>query len=221
MMKRIKNIIFSSDKEKLTEKAFKQSIAISVLGIVLCMVVLCSATWAWFSTGVSSPANNIKSAYCDIIVSVINENAALDAQEGKYTLAKDKAYEVKINATGTAETAYCILKIGGNEYYTVQIPTQTAVNHISFTLQFTAEAIEIEIITRWGTSSKPEAERTFENGGLYLDCGKVDLLPIIVPETTPTTETTALETNNTEPTVFETTPTETTAEAELASPSPR
>ena len=173
-MKRIKNMIFHSDNEMQTEKAFKQSISVCVFGIVLCMIALCSVTWAWFSVKITSSSNTIQSAHCSVFVSVADENTAVEAVGGTYTLLKDTAYEFKITAIGTAKTAYCILNIGGNEYYTVPIPTQSpmidglpAENCISFILQFTADATEIKVIPRWGTYD--HAEAPFRNGLFYLN----------------------------------------------------
>ena len=204
----MKNIL-NSKEEKITDKAFKQSITISIIGILLCMVALCSVTWAWFSTEISSSSSDIKSAYCDVTVSVMNEGSKLDPIDGKYSFAKDKAYKIHITATGSAETAYCILKIDGELYYTAQIPTHTAMN---FTLQFGAEVTEVEVITRWGTSSVPAANRHFVNNGQYLNCIKVESLPKAVPDTKPDAETISAQSNNTEPPVAETTTSEATAE---------
>ena len=180
----MKNIL-NSKEEKITDKAFKQSITISIIGILLCMVALCSVTWAWFSTEISSSSSDIKSAYCDVTVSVMNEGSKLDPIDGKYSFAKDKAYKIHITATGSAETAYCILKIDGELYYTAQIPTHTAMN---FTLQFDAEVTDVEIIRCWGTSSVPDANRTFINGGLYLNCEATAELPKAIMETNSTKE---------------------------------
>ena len=166
-MKGIKNIFFCAEKENLTDKAFRQSIAISIFGIVLCMIALCSATWAWFSAAVSSNTNSVQSANCAVTVSVANSGTAIDADNGKYTFEKDKIYDIKITASGSAKSAYCILVVEGMAYYTTQIPA-SAENGLTFTLRF-SEDKEIEIITRWGTSSKPETERIFKNDGYYYN----------------------------------------------------
>lgn len=200
----MKNIL-NSKEEKITDKAFKQSITISIIGILLCMVALCSVTWAWFSTEISSSSSDIKSAYCDVTVSVMNEGSKLDPIDGKYSFAKDKAYKIHITATGSAETAYCILKIDGELYYTAQIPTHTAMN---FTLQFDAEVTDVEIITRWGISSVPAINQAFVNNGQYLNCGEVESLPKADCETNPNAEITTSQSNDTEPPVLETTTTE-------------
>ena len=191
MMKMIKNIIFSSDKEKITENAFKQSIAISIFGIILCMIALCSATWAWFSVDISSSENNIQSAYCNVTVIVKSGDNEVVDSNGKYTFEKDKDYVVTIEAEGSAESAYCIFVIDGKQYYTAQISTLSGKNSMTFTLKFTADT-QVEIITRWGSSSKPEAERLFINGGYYLDLERVESLPTTPPETGSTAETTSV-----------------------------
>ena len=208
-MKGLKNILFNSKQETLTEKAFTQSIAISVFSILLCIIALCSVTWAWFSDGISSPTNSIQSADCSVSVSVTSDGAPVEPLDGKYTFAKDKAYEIKMTATGTAKTAYCVLNIGGTNYYTVQIPTSavaTTDNYITFTLQFTTDTPNVEIYTYWGTSS--QSERDFANGLYYLDCEETDPAALVVTptqteptnaaETTPTTETTETEASSPE-----------------------
>ena len=201
-MNKIKELFFGSKQEKLTEKAFTQSIAVSVISILVCVVALCSVTWAWFSSEISSPSSDIKSAYCDVNVTVVSEDSKLESIGGKYSFLKDKAYKIQISATGTAETAYCILKIDGVDYYTAQIPTQTS---IEFTLQFDAEATEVEIITRWGISSVPAIDRDFVNTGLYLNCEAVESLPNTISETKQDAETEAQETTVAEITAAETT----------------
>ena len=91
-MKGLKNRLLSSDKDNLSEKAFKQSIAVSILGIVFCMIALCSVTWAWFFADVSSSANNIQSAHCNVTVTVKNGEKDITDNDGEYSLKKDKDY---------------------------------------------------------------------------------------------------------------------------------
>ena len=152
--------------DKITEKAFRQNMMISVIGVILCIIILCSTTWAWYTAGISSVDNTIKSAYCNVSVTVEGDGGALEPTDGAYTLLAGGAYEFKIYATGTAGSAYCILNIDGNDYYTAQIPTAEPGNFITFTLQFSGDT-EVEVITRWGTSSK--TERAFYNGAFYID----------------------------------------------------
>ena len=45
-MNKIKELFFGSKQDKLTDKAFTQSIAVSVISILVSVVALCSVTWA-------------------------------------------------------------------------------------------------------------------------------------------------------------------------------
>lgn len=206
MMKMKKNIIFSSDKKCLTDRAFKQSMTISVVGIILCMIALCSATWAWFITGVSSPANNIRPAHCDFDVTVFiaDGSSMVLPENGTYSLQKNTAYTFTITAGGTAENAYCILNIDGSEYYTDQFDmvnnNGTLTGVFSFSLYFKdTDITSVEIITRWGKSG---AAATFRNNEKYLDLKKVEEFPISVPEVTTPAGSTTAEPNNAETTAM-------------------
>ena len=113
-MKGIKNIIFDFNKEILTDRAFKKSITMSVVGIILCMIALCSTTFAWFNASVSSNTNSIQAANCIVTVSVANSGTAEDIANGQYTFKKDTIYDVTVTASGTAKSAYCIFYVKRN-----------------------------------------------------------------------------------------------------------
>ena len=152
--------------DKSIEKAFKQNMIISVLSIIVCMIVLSSTTWAWFTADISSEDNVITSAYCSVNVDVQCDGEHVDSVGGIYSLVAGATYDFKISASGTAGTAYCIFRIDCDDYYTAQIPTAEPDNFITFTLQFTTPT-DVEVITRWGTSSK--SERALLDGVAYLD----------------------------------------------------
>ena len=71
--------IFDSKDEKLTEKAFIQSVVISVVGILLCIVALCSATFCWFTGGTENNSNTLVSGSFDVTITVVKGNALGDA----------------------------------------------------------------------------------------------------------------------------------------------
>ena len=66
--------IFDSKDEKLTEKAFIQSVVISVVGILLCIVALCSATFCWFTGGTENNSNTLVSGSFDVTITVAEGN---------------------------------------------------------------------------------------------------------------------------------------------------
>ena len=77
--------IFDSKDEKLTEKAFIQSVVISVVGILLCIVALCSATFCWFTGGTENHSNTLVSGSFDVTITVVKGNALGDANGGQGT----------------------------------------------------------------------------------------------------------------------------------------
>ena len=169
-MNKRKKCFLCSKQDKLTEKAFTQSIAVSVISILLCIATLCSVTWAWFSENVTA-SSTLKAGNCDVTVLVIREGTEIARQTdttGTYTFEADQAYQIRIVSTGSAKSSYCKLVIGDREYYTEQVSTSAPNNTISFTLTFDATT-EVEILTRWGTYHTPNDARDFYDGMSYTN----------------------------------------------------
>ncbi len=61
---------FDTKYEKITKNAFSQSVIISVVSILMCIVVLCSLTYAWFASETSSSSNTLMSGYFDVKITV-------------------------------------------------------------------------------------------------------------------------------------------------------
>lgn len=125
--------------DKLTDKAFSRLLFTSVLGIVICLVCLCSATWAWFSDSIPSDNNNIQSASeCLLDVSVYKDSSS----------------------------GYCIITAGGVSYKTDYIAHHK--NELPETLSFTltvAKEQKVFFKTHWGIYSD---ESDVKNGSLLL-----------------------------------------------------
>ena len=85
--------------ENIADKAFMQSIVVSVLGIVLCIVALCSATYAWFVADISSSQNTISAAYFDLkvevydVTNVLAAMTTMPATEGEATTEGETSTE--------------------------------------------------------------------------------------------------------------------------------
>ena len=155
--------------DKLTEKAFARSIAVSIFCVVLCAVALCSVTWAWFKGDVTSSDNTIKAGYCNVTIDVKDGDTTVSAHVGTtgvYTFKAGKTYTVTITSEGDVKSSYCKLVIGDNAYYTQQISTHAPGNFISFTLTFDADTV-VQILDRWGTYSGEV--RDFIDGGNYVN----------------------------------------------------
>ena len=160
-----------NEGEKMTEKMFMRSIYVSLLSIGLCIAVLCSVTWAWFSDSVSSATNTIKTGNCTVEINVSdqfgNRIDPVDGTDEKYTLSSG-SYLITVTSSGSVNTSYCKLNIANNDYYTQQISTSEPDNAISFTLIFEEDTV-LEIYRRWGSYHIPEEERDFFDEGEYSD----------------------------------------------------
>jgi len=88
----------------------------SLLGVAICLVCLCSLTWAWFTATQNSGVQPIQSA-----------TATVTAKLGDTDLGELKVGEpCSLNGTGTltlhmdgsAQYAYVVIKVGDTEYHT-------------------------------------------------------------------------------------------------------
>lgn len=166
------------DKDVDADKIFIRNIAVSFVGIIICIVMLSASSYAWFSTTVESN-NTITSSVYKLEIGVIEENGvtpltATVTPEGDYTytLEADKKYVVTITADSntTGNTGYIKLRTDkmaetDPPLYSEQINRG---NTISFTFAYTTDT-EITLIEGWGISSIPDDERDILNGGIYGD----------------------------------------------------
>lgn len=125
----------------------------SLLGLILCMVCLTGATWAWYSVNLQIRPQSLTAANFDVSVSIQTENGEVVAEEqnGGYTLLADTVYKVELTAAGTASqtSGYCVVQTGDTRYYTDQL---MADGSLSFTLIPDASAGYI-FIPVWGSYS--------------------------------------------------------------------
>lgn len=147
------------DKNKEYCRGIYRILAPSIVGIGICTVCLCGASWAWFNASVGSTMQTIKTpTYQFEPFTVKSGDTVLQTSDGKYSLEAGTEYTVEIKATGTAgATGYCTLVINGNESakrYTAQI---SAGDTFSFKIKAN-EAASIKLTGNWGTRSD-EGER--------------------------------------------------------------
>ena len=145
----------------------------SVLAILLCMVCLCEMTWAWFSSTQKGEIAPIKSAEYVIVVSVKDGDTPLGVTDNTVELRKGLSYTVKMVASGTASTGFCVLSYtpsgeGGNpdgvRLHTAQIASRAT---FSFTLKATSD-LTLTFSPQWGTSSKSDAPDILPDGVLTI-----------------------------------------------------
>lgn len=145
------------DNNKEYCRGIYRILAPSIVGIGICTVCLCGASWAWFNASVGSTMQTIKTPTYQFEPIIVKSNeSALTANDGVYTLAADTEYTVEVKTTGTAgATGYCTLVINDSDKRnTVQI---SAGDTFTFTIRAN-EAASIKLTGNWGTSSN-EGER--------------------------------------------------------------
>lgn len=162
-----KDLFKSESQDKLTDKTFIRLIVTSILAITICIVCLCSSTWAWFNTSVSGGGNEIKAAgECLLEISVaerveVGDNVTYipltDAQGIEITdytvgvqLVTGKTYTVTLNLPdGATSSGYCLITVGGTAYNSEYIYREDAPKQIYFNLTVTEDKI-VSFTPRWG-----------------------------------------------------------------------
>ena len=141
-------------------------LAPSVIGIFICAICLCGASWAWFTASTTTGTTTIQSSSYKLLYQVGEDAAATELAEtdNTYTLTSDTT-AITLKATGTAgATGYCSIKIGDETYYTEQI-------FVDGTFTFTVNAAAGTTITltpKWGTYSH---DATLHNGDVITATG--------------------------------------------------
>ena len=172
---------FDCKDEKITEKAFSQSLIISVVSILLCIVALCSVTYAWFTGETTSGSNTLMSGSFDVKITIselvdgVASANAIEAEsnnEGKYTYKlQPGTYEISLALTEDSTVkGHCVVTIGNDTQHTdAIIGTNTAnVENATMTDPFkfkitVTEDTTIILEPRWGVVIGPD----IENGSTY------------------------------------------------------
>ena len=161
---------FETKEEKITEKAFTHSLFISIASILICIVLLCSITFAWFSEDVSNNTNKVEAGRFDIEVAAVvlidtdSETEVSANESGAYTL-EEGTYRVTVELTAeTTVKGYCIITVNGTEYHTDVIVNDNTVNDIyttpnapyEFTLVIPEGGATVTFDSKWGIPADVE-----------------------------------------------------------------
>lgn len=88
----------------------------SLLGVTICLVCLCSLTWAWFTATQNSGVQPIQSATATVTAS-LNDTALGELKVGK-PCSLNGTGTLTLHMDGSAQYAYVLIKVGGTEYHT-------------------------------------------------------------------------------------------------------
>ena len=185
-------------------------LAPSVIGIFICAICLCGASWAWFTASTSTGTAQIQSSSYKLSYQIGEDATATELAEAgtAYTLTSDTTV-ITLKANGTAgATGYCSIKIGDETYYTEQI-------FVDGTFTFTVNAAagtEITLTPKWGTYSH---DATLHNGDVITAAGSQ-------PSNTQTPDNSVTAEPSTEPVAptAPTTPNSTPKESTTTTPEP-
>lgn len=200
--------IYHKPKHENTEKhsdGLYHILAPSVIGIFICAVCLCGASWAWFTSTQTSGVANIQTATYTVKITVTQDGNStnLSDNNGIYemALADDGNYKIVITADGTASNGYCKIALGGTTYYTPQIKIggKFVFSVVSY------QGGSLKITPQWGTCAVTDnimgADRTVEFGTKSITYEKTENTTVTPePQTTPATTESGVD-NKTETTV--------------------
>ena len=88
----------------------------SLLGVAICLVCLCSLTWAWFTATQNSGVQPIQSATATVTAS-LNDTALGELKVGE-PCSLNGTGPLTLHMAGDAQYAYVVIKVGGTEYHT-------------------------------------------------------------------------------------------------------
>lgn len=152
--------------DRLTDKAFTRLMITSVLGILMCMMCLCSATWALFSDDVSATGNTLASGRFGLSVSVSTSDStpittartANGATVATLTGSPDGVYHVTLKMTDdtTVTKGFCTVIVDGVEYRTASI-NQSGTNPFDFTV-VTTHDVTVRFTPAWGLPAEYDVE---------------------------------------------------------------
>lgn len=90
----------------------------SLLGTAICLVCLCSLTWAWFTATQNSGVQPIQSATATVTAS-LNDTALGELKVGtEHSLTLTNTGKLTLHMEGDAQYAYVVIKVGDTEYHT-------------------------------------------------------------------------------------------------------
>ena len=146
------------NNRKLSDKAFARLALTSILGILVCIICLCSTTYAWFMGSVQVDGGNFKAAdECLLSVSVYKDGTegslATVNTENPVTLECEGTYTVTLTLPKESASGYLVLTVDSQEYYSDYLQGN---NENDQTLTFTmnvATAKSVTFTARWGIYS--------------------------------------------------------------------
>lgn len=172
---RIYNRLFRKSKSRELrprKDALGHLLAPSFVGLAVCAVCLCGATFAWFTSTQTSSVANIQTATYTVSVTAKKGDTEITVKEKsgyfKITLEAESEYIITLIADGNAKSGYCKTEFEETERYTPQI---TPDNVFTFKVKANNDG-DLIITPQWGTCTATDNIITSETP-LELGAGSV------------------------------------------------
>jgi hypothetical protein len=177
MIKNFFDDLTSPENDKVSDKTMSKNIIACVVGVLICVVSLTAATWAWFGDTISSPVNSVQTGSYSIDVSVTRTSDSVllsPIEEGGASYALPSGdYLVTLKAGGNVSTGYCIVdlstNLGQKKVYSSQIFTEASSKSptsISFSLRLSGDTV-VDFDPCWGTHVVEDGVVYLSEGGSY------------------------------------------------------
>ncbi len=127
-----------------------QTVFVSMFAVFLCLIALCSTSWAWFNDSTYSGNNVIESGSLDCYILLndleVKETEAYTINVGEYTV------KVSISDNSTATKGFCKIIINEKTYITSVIEKDSPVE---LKIDLKLDKVSIKFETVWGIPSNP------------------------------------------------------------------
>lgn len=166
---RLYHRIYHKPKPENTEKrsdGLSHILAPSLIGICICAVCLCGATFAWFTSSKTSSIATVQSATYTVDISAVkseisgNINIDVTKENNTYLIRLESGceYEITVTAQGTAANGYCAV-VFNEASRTASAPDNTTQyteinpeNSITLNIKANSSGI-LQITPQWGKFS--------------------------------------------------------------------
>lgn len=161
----------NTNEKKLTDKAFSHAIISSIIGILICLICICTATWAWFTDSEDFVGGTIKAGECLLEIKVTNElGEEMQDLENGVNLVANQTYTVTLTLPKNSTSGYCKIVTDTEDYYSDYILNHDSDTPMVVTFQVKAESNQqVKFVKRWGIYS----------GEIDVASGETLVLPLV------------------------------------------
>lgn len=156
----------ATGKEDRSDGVF-HILAPSAIGVLICTVCLCGASWAWFTAATNGTTARIQTA--SYTVSVTAEAGGTPVQVtasggvSQIQFESSGVYTVAIQPDGTAKNGYCTINFKDDTYYTENLPS----SRLTFTVSANGDST-LTVTPQWGSCAIDPSQKKVITEGTVL-----------------------------------------------------